>query len=121
MPLNESRKNFLGYRWFLLVDKDGWSNLFAIAFALRRGPLARAVPLALAVLSAISEFGITAAIAEVRPSSFGAGTVEGAAEQFQRLHLYSRLLFGLILCGTAALIAIHVRESMFSSRPAGDD
>jgi len=77
--------------------------LFAIAFAFREGTLRIGLPALLALLCAITEFGVTGAITDIRPSTFGPGTPEGAAERFSQLHMVSRALFGVILGGVAWL------------------
>ena len=85
--------------------------LFAIAFALRERALVLGVTAALALLSAVTEFGVTAAITDIRPSQFGPGTPEGAAARFADLHHLSRVLFGVILAGVAFLTVLHARQS----------
>lgn len=84
--------------------------LFAIAFALRDRGLRLALPILLALLCATTEFGVTAAITGIRPSTFGADTPEGAAERFSQLHRLSRVLFGLVLGGVTALTVLHARD-----------
>ena len=81
--------------------------LFAIAFALRRGQWPMLLPAILAALCAVTEFGVSAAIAEVRPSTYAPNTPGGAAADFSRLHMTSRVLFMTVLIGAAALLAMH--------------
>ena len=91
--------------------------LFAIAFALRDRRWALAIPAVLAVLCAVTEFGITAAISDIRPSTFGPGTPEGAAERFSQLHMLSRVLFGVVLAGVAGLTVLYATEAERPSEP----
>jgi hypothetical protein len=93
-------------------------TLFAIAFALRERPLLVVLPAVLATLCAISQFGVTAAISDIRPSTFGPGTPDWAAARFGQLHMLSRLLFGLILIGVAALTVLHAVEPPPAGAPA---
>ena len=81
--------------------------LFAIAFALRERPLLKLLPAAMALVCAVSEFGVSAAISEIRPSLFGPETPCDAAGQFSQLHLLSRVLFGAVLAGVAVLTVLH--------------
>lgn len=83
--------------------------LSAIAFASKQSRSLQVLPLLLAGLCAITEFGLTAAITDIRPSTFGADTPEGAAARFARLHLMSRGLFATILLGSGVLIGLHAR------------
>lgn len=83
--------------------------LFAIAFALRESRLLIGLPALLALLCGATEFGVTAAITDIRPSSFGPGTPEGAAARFSTLHQLSRILFGTVLAGVALLTVLHSR------------
>ena len=91
--------------------------LFAIAFALRDRPRVLLLTAVLTVLSAVTEFGVTAAITDIRPSQFGPGTPEGAAARFSSLHQLSRVLFGVILAGVAALTVVHAREPESTAGP----
>lgn len=91
-------------------------GLCAIAFALRERRLMWVLPIILALLCALTEFGVTAAITDIRPSSFGPGTPEGAAERFSQLHMLSRALFGLILMGVVALTVLHALAGSSDSR-----
>ena len=69
---------------------------------------------------AISEYGVTAAIGDVAPRSFGAEQEPEASERFARLHQTSRLLYGCVGLGVLALVGLHVfAESDASSRRAG--
>jgi hypothetical protein len=86
--------------------------LSAIAFSFRTPgrALLIALPAGLALLCAVTEFGITTAISEIRPSTFAANTPEGAAERFGVLHQISRGLFASILAGVALLTVLHSRD-----------
>jgi hypothetical protein len=83
-------------------------GLSALAMLLRRGPILWLLPLCLALLCAISEYGVTPAIAEVRPKSFGARQEPEAAARFSRLHQTSRLLYGCVGLGVLGLVGLHV-------------
>lgn len=85
-------------------------GLFAIAFSKAAPRSLLVLPLVLAGLCAVTEFGVTAAITDIRPSTFGADTQEGAAEQFSQLHMLSRGLFATIWIGSGVLIGLHARE-----------
>jgi hypothetical protein len=65
----------------------------------------------------LSQFGVTAAISEVRPDSIGPDTAEDAAARFAALHRWSMLLFGLIGSGAIALVVMHVRADL--GQPTG--
>lgn len=82
-------------------------TLFAIAFSFRERRLLKLLPLALALLCLATEFGLTTAITDIRPSMFGPETPYGAASQFSQLHLLSRMLFGTVLAGVAILTVLH--------------
>jgi hypothetical protein len=95
--------------------------LFAIAFALRDRRLLLVLPALLAALSGLTEFGVTSAISEIRPSSYSSATPEGAAARFGQLHLLSRTIFGAILAGVAALTVLHaVEPPPAAPRPPSD-
>jgi hypothetical protein len=94
--------------------------LSVLALLLRRGLTLASLPLCLALLCAISEYGVTPAIGEVAPRSFGAAQEPEASERFARLHQTSRLLYGCVGLGVLALVGLHVfAESDASSRRAG--
>ncbi len=82
-------------------------GMAALAALSRRGPTLALLPICLALLCAISEYGVTAAIDEVLPKSFAA-LQEPAAARFAELHQTSRLLYGSIGLGVLALIGLHV-------------
>jgi hypothetical protein len=86
-------------------------SLALLAAVLRRGWLAIALPLALAVTCAVSEYGVTRAIDQVRPHAFGEDYEPRAAELFSRLHQTSRTLFGVVQFGALGLILIHARPA----------
>ena len=84
-------------------------SLAALGAALRRGWPVVVLPLALAVTCAVSEYGVTSAINEVQPRSFGEELEEEAAERFSDLHQTSRILFGIVQLGALGLILLHSR------------
>jgi len=93
-------------------------HLYGLAAGLALAAIARArrdrwpfvaIPAVLALLAGFSEFGITHAIAGMRPSTFGPATPPDAAARFALLHQASRVVFGVVLAGTAGLIAMHAR------------
>ncbi len=86
-------------------------TLFAIAFSFRERHLLKFLPAALALLCATTEFGVTAGITDIRPSLFGTETPHGAASRFSQLHLISRVLFGTVLAGVAALMVLHSADA----------
>ena len=79
--------------------------------ALGRQPWIRVLlPLVLATICAISQFAVTGAIDEVRPTAFGAESTAEAAAQFSRLHELSRLLYGITGAGVVVLTVIWARR-----------
>jgi hypothetical protein len=84
--------------------------LFAIAFSKMAPRSLQLLPLVLAGLCAVTEFGVTAAITDIRPSTFAVETAEYAAARFAQLHMLSRGLFATVLIGSGALIGLHARE-----------
>lgn len=84
-------------------------SLFAIAFAFREGWLRKLLPALLALICALTEFGVSAEISEIRPSTFGLETPHGAAGRFSELHFLSRFLFGTVLVGVALLTVVHAQ------------
>lgn len=83
--------------------------LCALATSERRGALQIGLPLVLALLCAVSQFGVTAAIDGIRPEAFGpSATVEAAAE-FARLHSLSRWLYAATSTGLLVLCWIQAR------------
>ena len=81
--------------------------LFAITFAYYERPLLRWLPCVLALLCAVTEFGVSAEINHIRPSTFGPGTPADAASRFSQLHLLSRTIFGAVLAGVGVLTVLH--------------
>ena len=76
--------------------------LALVALGGRQGIFRIALPLLLAAICAASQFGITAAIDQVRPVAFGPGATPQGAERFSQLHQWSQILYfatgvGLIL------------------------
>lgn len=84
---------------------------FAISFSFRESALLVLLPAVLALLCALTEFGITPSISEAGPSAGGLPATEGAAEQFAQMHQASRMLFASILAGVALLMVLHSRDS----------
>ena len=84
-------------------------GLAGLGAFLRRGWLMVALPLALAVTCAVSEYGVTRAINEVQPRTFGVHQEPDAAEAFSNLHQISTALFGVVQFGTLGLILLHAR------------
>jgi hypothetical protein len=68
------------------------------------------LPLLLALLCGVSEFGVTAAISDVLPGDFGPETSSDAAARFHSLHQLSRLLFAVVGAGLIALVWLHARQ-----------
>ncbi len=91
--------------------------LAALARALGRGRSLSILPVALALLCVLSQFGVTAAISDVRPESFGPDTAEDVAARFAALHRLSVMLFGLVGLGAIALVVMHVRADL--GKPTG--
>ena len=77
----------------------------------RQGSLRLGLPLLLAVICAVSQFGITAAIDAVRPEAFGPNANAEAAASFAQLHEWSRNLYGLTGVGLIVLILLPERRS----------
>jgi hypothetical protein len=83
--------------------------LAALAAALRRGRMLVSLPVLLAALCAVSEFGITPAIHAARLHAFGTAADAESAARFARLHVASTALYGLVGLGALSLIVLHVR------------
>ena len=80
-----------------------------LAAALGRGKLAVGLPLLLALLTLVSEFGVTPELAALREGAFGqAGNLE-AASAYRRLHGLSMSLFTVVLLGALFLVGWHAR------------
>lgn len=94
--------------------------LAGLAAALRRGRLLVALPLALALLCGISEFGISAAIHAVRPHAFGPGADAIDAARFARLHRASVTVFTVVWLGALALVGLHARADSPAREPRRD-
>lgn len=84
-------------------------GLALIALLLGRGWPTALLPACLAALCLVSEYGVTPAISEVRPLSFGIDADAEAAMEFSELHETSRFLFGTIGFGLLGLIVLHAR------------
>jgi hypothetical protein len=81
--------------------------LAVLALALGRGPLAIALPLALAGLSLANHLGVTPAIDAIRLAGPNALADPILARRFAHLHHLSVLLFGTTMAGLLALAALH--------------
>ena len=68
-----------------------------------------AVPLILALICAVSELALNAAIGEVLPSDLDPSSAADAAKRFSDLHQLSRRLFIATWVGTIVLIIVQVR------------
>jgi hypothetical protein len=97
-----------GLHWYGLV---AGTFLAISAWWSGRSHFERWLPVALALLCAITEFGVSAAIARVRPHAFGAVANADAAARFAFLHTSSRALFASILTGAAALLIARSRPT----------
>lgn len=84
--------------------------LAGLATRLGRSRLTIALPAVLAILCLFNHFGVSPAVAEIRPSHLGApGTAPGDAERFALLHRVSVALFGATALGALVLAALHGR------------
>lgn len=84
-------------------------GLAALGGTLRRGRLVVALPLLLAILCAVNQFGVMPAVAAIDLTDPAAGP--GAGARFALLHRASVSLFTATLVGAIALAALHaVRE-----------
>lgn len=81
--------------------------LAVLALLLRRGWLRIALPLAMSAACLISQFGVSAALAEIRDQAFGPGGSEMVAAHFTRLHRISMTIYSVVLLGALALVALH--------------
>ncbi len=84
-------------------------GLALIGLLLGRGWPSALLPALLAALCLVSEYGVTPAISEAGPRSFGIGADPAAAMQFSRHHEASRVLFGAVGFGLLGLIILHAR------------
>jgi len=81
-----------------------------LGWLLRTGRASVLGALGLAGLCALAEFGVRAAIADVRPSEMGAGATASEAARFAWLHQVSQALFAGVWLGTLGLAALLVRS-----------
>jgi hypothetical protein len=93
-------------------------GLAGVAALGRRGWLRIVWPLALAALCAISEYGITPAINEVQPHSFGPALEQEAAARFSQLHQLSRSVFGFVGLGVLGLVVLEARPGASAAPPS---
>lgn len=83
--------------------------LAGVAAALGRGRLTIALPLLLSAVCFISQFAVTAAVAEVRPQDLGPESAPDAAARFAFLHQLSMILYTVVGVGAIALAVLHAR------------
>lgn len=76
----------------------------------RQNRLRVVLPLCLAAICAVSQFGITSAIDAIRPSAFGIDATAEAAARFSQLHELSRFVYGIIGAGLIVLTAAWARR-----------
>jgi len=84
--------------------------LAGLAVLLARPWPAWALPLAMGLLAAVSEWGITPAIDAVRSRAFAPEPDPAALQAFGRLHGLSMLLFAVVGIGTLLLTWLHARS-----------
>jgi hypothetical protein len=94
--------------------------LAALAFALRRGPLRVALPIAMAAACLYSQFGVSAELAEIRNTVFGPEGSEQLATRFNHLHRLSVAIFSTVLVGALVLVALHAVSDTRSDSAAKD-
>jgi len=85
--------------------------LALVALGSRQGTLRIALPLVLAAICAASQFGVTAAIDQVRPVAFGPGATARGAERFSELHQLSQILYFATGVGLILLTLLSERPS----------
>ena len=83
----------------------------------QRAQKRRCARLTLGLAAFVSEFGITAAIAELRPLAFGPQPDSAALQRFGQLHRAAVALFTAIGAGTVALALLHAAADV-RERPA---
>jgi hypothetical protein len=81
--------------------------LAALAFALRRGPLRVALPIAMTAACLYTQFGVSAELAEIRDIVFGPEGSEQLAGRFNHLHRLSVAIFSTVLIAALVLVALH--------------
>ena len=82
-------------------------SLAALAFALRRGPLRVALPIAMAAACLYTQFGVSAELAEIRDVVFSPQGSEQLAARFNHLHHLSVAIFSSVLVAALVLVALH--------------
>lgn len=82
-------------------------GLALIGWALGRGPLRIALPALLAAACLVSQFGVSAELAEIRNLAFGPQGSEALASRFNHLHRISLAIFALVSAGSLALVVLH--------------
>lgn len=81
--------------------------LAALAFALRRGALRVALPLAMTAACLYSQFGVSAELAEIRHLAFSPEGSEAVAARFNELHRVSMTIYSAVLVSALVLVALH--------------
>jgi hypothetical protein len=84
--------------------------LAALAFALRRGGVLIALPLALAAACLATQLAVTPRLEAIHDLAFGPGGNVEAASEYRRLHGVSMAIFSAVLVGAIALVPLHVRR-----------
>ena len=87
-------------------------GLALLAWALRRGPLTIALPLAAGALCAVSQLAVTPEIASLRQLALGPEGDLASAARFAHLHQLSMLLFSAVGAAAIALVPLHVRADL---------
>jgi hypothetical protein len=92
-------------------------GLAALGGAMRRGRLAVAIPLALALACAVNQYGVAPAVAAIDLADPAAGP--GAGLRFARLHQLSVGLFVAVGVGAVLLALLHSLLELREERPEG--
>jgi len=87
-------------------------SLALLASRLRRRVLLVVLPLAMAILCLVSQFGVTAGIERIRPLAFGAAPDPAALARFGWLHGLSVMLFGITGVSALLLAWLHARAEV---------
>lgn len=90
--------------------------LALLAIGRRRGWVLVALPLILGLMAFVAEFGVTAAITELRPLVFGPQPDPAALQRFGELHRIAVALFGAIGVGTVVLALLHAAAAVRERR-----
>jgi hypothetical protein len=90
--------------------------LAALAAALGRGALRIALPLGMAVACLISQFGVSAELAEMRNLAFAPEGSEQVASRFNQLHQLSMGMYSVVLCAALLLAGLHAISDATSEK-----